>query len=129
MQYGDPTSVRSHRRAEITLRRITIAPMGLLIVVAVVLLAAIFTGYWYLARPTCSGTVRARIVAAASMTPLLTTAAARWQETNPSVNGVCAAVEIDSKDSSLMAQSMGATWDAKSLGAAPDVWVPESSAW
>jgi Ca-activated chloride channel family protein len=129
MAYGHPSAVRSHRRGG-PKRRLIVAPWIVFSTIGVVILAGLSVGYVYLVRSTCSGQLKATIVASPSMQPVLDGLARRWQDTEPAVKDKCAAVEIEGKDAALMAQTLGASqeWDAKS-GPAPDVWVPDSSAW
>jgi Ca-activated chloride channel family protein len=57
--------------------------------------------------------------------------ARKWQAGEPAVKGRCASVEVAAQESAVMAQTLGANgdWDTRTGGPAPDVWVPDSSAW
>jgi Ca-activated chloride channel family protein len=55
--------------------------------------------------------------------------ASEWAQSEPSVAGKCGTVHIESRDSALVAQSLGEEWNEKTDGPKPDVWVPEASAW
>ncbi len=130
MAYGRPATVRSHRRGG-PRRRLIVAPWIVFSVVGALALAGLSVGYVYLVRGACAGQLKATIVTSPSMQPVLDGLARRWQNGEPSVKGKCAAVDIAAKDSAVMAQTLGASgeWDTKSAGPAPDVWVPDSSAW
>ena len=128
MAYGHPVRIRSHRRGG-RRRQLAVAPWIVLTLVAVVVASGVTVGYGYLVRSRCSGEVRATVVAAPVLAGLLDGLARRWQDTEPIVRGRCAAVEVESKDSATVAQALGAPWEAKSAGPAPDVWVPESGVW
>jgi Ca-activated chloride channel family protein len=128
MVYGRPANVRSHRRGGAR-RRPKVAPW-IVISLAVVLVASGLTvGYLTLLRDGCSGTAKATVVASPATATLLDELARGWVEAKPAVNGKCAEVEIEAKDSTVMAQALGTDWDEKSGGTPPDVWVPESTAW
>lgn len=126
--YGRPPNVRSHRRSG-PRRRPVVAPWIAVALVAVVVLGGLGAGYVYLKRSSCSGSAKATIAASPVMSTQLEKLARDWQDTGPSVHGRCASVEVAAKDSAVMAQALGTDWDPKSQGTAPDVWVPESSAW
>jgi hypothetical protein len=99
-------------------------------VVGVLVLAGLSVGYAYLVRRSCSGQLKATVISSPSMQPVLDGLARKWQDRQPAVKGRCASVDIEAKDSAVMAQTLGANgdWDVKTDGAAPDVWVPDSSA-
>src|SRR6185295_5089712 len=62
--------------------------------------------------------------------PIMQRLAQSWQQTSPSVNGTCGSVTIAGKESSEVVTALAdEDWDTKTNGAAPDVWVPDSSAW
>src|SRR4051794_4532693 len=129
MAYGQPAGVRSHRRGG-PKKRLNIAPWIVFTAIGAVVLAGAGVGYAYVVRGSCSGQVKATVVTSPSLQPVLDGLVRNWQNTNPAVQGKCATVEVEGKDSALMAQTLGASsdWDTKS-GPAPDVWVPDSSAW
>src|SRR5262249_5325782 len=85
----------------------------------------------YLARRSCAGQLKATVVSSPSMQPVLDSLARKWQNRQPTVKGRCASVDVEAKDSAVMGQTLGGNgdWDVKAGGAAPDVWVPDSSAW
>ncbi|HEX6500451.1 MAG TPA: substrate-binding and VWA domain-containing protein [Micromonosporaceae bacterium] len=128
MAYGRPANVRSHRRGG-RRKKLKIAPWIIVVSVTALVLSGIGVGYAYLIRSTCSGSVKATIIASPSIYPILDSLGRQWEDTEPSVNGVCASVEIEAKDSAVMAQALGNDWDPKTNGTPPDVWVPESSVW
>ncbi|HEX2355317.1 MAG TPA: extracellular solute-binding protein [Micromonosporaceae bacterium] len=86
-------------------------------------------GYVYVLRQNCSGEARATILASESTAGLLRDLANRWVETGPAVDGTCAKVDVVAADSKATADRLSTEWDTKTAGVAPDVWVPESSAW
>jgi Ca-activated chloride channel family protein len=130
MSYGRPANVRSHRRGG-PRRRLIVAPWIVFSVVGVLVLAGLSVGYAYLVRRSCTGQLKATVISAPGMQPILDGLARKWQDTQPAVKGKCASVDIEAKDSAVMAQTLGANgdWDTKADGPAPDVWVPDSSAW
>jgi Ca-activated chloride channel family protein len=119
--------VRSHRRSPAQRRfRYTAWIVGGLVV------ALVGAGGAYaatqLVRGSCKGSVTAAIVASPSTATLLEGLAVRWARTDPVVAGQCAHVAVSGRDTAVMAQALGTEWDAKA-GTAPDVWVPDSTAW
>ncbi|MGC9667756.1 substrate-binding and VWA domain-containing protein [Planosporangium sp. 12N6] len=130
MPAGSPATVRSHRRGG-PRRRFLVAPWIVFSVVGALALAGLSVGYAVLTRNSCSGQVKATVIAAPTIQPIMADLVRGWQDTHPSVRGRCAAVELTAKDSAVMAQILGANgdWDTRTAGPAPDVWVPDSSAW
>jgi Ca-activated chloride channel family protein len=127
MPTGRSPGVRSHRR--VVPRRRRLLPW-LVVPLALALIGSGLTiGYVYLKKTGCSGQATASIIAAPRTAPLLRTLAAQWEQTKPSVNGTCAAVTIREQDTAITAQALTRQWDPASVGQAPDVWVPPSSAW
>jgi Ca-activated chloride channel family protein len=122
-----PGGVRSHRRR----RSPALAALAWIggALVVVLLLGAGAYGYRALGKKTCTGKVTAQIIASAATSNILETLSRAWQRTTPEVNGTCVAVGIRTRDAAVMAQDLGTQWDPKSSGVAPDVWVPDSSAW
>lgn len=130
MAYGRPANVRSHRRrGRRRMLRAKPAPWIIVAAVTVLVLSGIGIGVGYLIRSSCSGSVKATVIASPSIYPILDSLSRQWANGEPAVNGVCASVDIEAKDSAVMAQALGNNWDEKTNGTAPDVWVPESSAW
>jgi Ca-activated chloride channel homolog len=124
---GRTSTVRSHRRGGP--RRGF--PLGAVLVIAVVLVlgGGVTAGIVLLKKDSCSGSASANIVVAPRIQTIMTKLASDWQQTNPNVNGVCGSVLISSKESPDMVSALAnASWDPTG-GPAPDVWVPESSAW
>jgi Ca-activated chloride channel family protein len=102
------------------------------IVVSLVLVLAaggLTGGYLWLVRQACSGKATARVVASPETAQILEVIGQKWAATEPAVKGKCASVEIATKDSAQMAIALQNPWDPKVNGAAPDVWVPQSTAW
>jgi Ca-activated chloride channel family protein len=130
MPNGYLATVRSHRRGG-PRRRLIVTPWIVISVVGALALAGISVGYAYLVRGSCSGQVKATIISSPTIQPVIAGLARGWQDTRPAVRGACAAVEIVARDSAVMAQALGANgdWDPTTEGPAPDVWVPDSSAW
>ena len=125
MLHGRRGHVRSHRRV----RRMPVAPWIVVVVVSALVLSGAGAGLYVALRPTCSGAVTATIIASSGTASRLQEVSRTWSSTEPAVGGRCASVDIESRDSPTIAEALGAAWDIKSGGTAPDVWVPESSAW
>ncbi|MFG2040178.1 substrate-binding and VWA domain-containing protein [Dactylosporangium sp. NPDC048998] len=123
---AEKADVRSHRRGPAQRRRFTLWIIGGLVVVLV------GAGGAYAAtritKSSCTGSVTATIVASPATATLLEGLATRWAGTHPAVAGQCAHVSVSGRDTAVMAQALGTEWDPKT-GTAPDVWVPDSSAW
>ncbi|HEY7174364.1 MAG TPA: hypothetical protein VH442_05555, partial [Micromonosporaceae bacterium] len=120
-----PVQVQSHRTGGSRRRRPVAA-----IATALVLLAALLTaGFTYYAKRGCSGRDSAVIAASPDIAPLLDDLNASWAKTRPAVGGRCVAVNVEARDSALMATELASPWDAADNGPAPDVWVPQSSVW
>ncbi len=128
MPYGRPAPVRSHRRGGPRRKR-RILPWLVVPLVLALVAGGVTAGYLFVASKACTGEARATVVASPGMVPLLQGLAREWLDTKPSAGGVCAAVDIASKDSAVMAQALGTEWDEKSGGPRPDVWVPDAMAW
>jgi Ca-activated chloride channel homolog len=126
MPNGRSANVRSHRRGGGRGR----SSLWLVIGVVVVLVAGGLTVGWRkLVHTSCTGMDTATVDAAPTIAPILTQLNAEWKQTHPEVNGRCVSVNVNAKDSALMALALGSTWDAQANGVAPDVWIPESSVW
>jgi Ca-activated chloride channel family protein len=97
--------------------------------VLVLVAGGLGAGYVYVLRQGCSGEATATVLASNSTAGLLENLAARWAETGPAVDGTCAKVDVVAADSQDTAARLGPEWDTKTAGTAPDVWVPESTAW
>ena len=124
---GRTSSVRSHRRGGPRRR----FPLGTVLVIAVVLVlgGGVTAGVVLLKKDSCSGSASANVVVAPRIQTIMAKLANDWAQTNPNVNGVCGSVVISAKESPDMVTALAnEKWD-DSFGAAPDVWVPESSAW
>ena len=82
-----------------------------------------------LKKDSCSGSASANVVVAPRIQTIMAKLANDWAQTNPNINGVCGSVVISAKESPDMVTALAnSKWD-DSTGLAPDVWVPESSAW
>ena len=124
---GRTSTVRSHRRGGPRRR----FPLGTVLVIAVVLVlgGGVTAGVVLLKKDSCSGSASANVVVAPKIQTIMAKLANDWAQTNPNVNGVCGSVVVSAKESPDMVTALAnAKWD-DSFGAAPDVWVPESSAW
>lgn len=128
MAYGRPANVRSHRRGG-PRRRLNVAPWIVISTVVLLVLGGLTAGYVYLVKQSCTGQVRATVVASTATKTILENLARRWAATEPAVDGTCAEVEILAKDSAEMAAALQEQWDDKANGPPPDVWVPQSTAW
>lgn len=126
MLHGRRGHIRSHRRKR---GRLPVAPWIVAVTVSVVVVSSVTAGFLYLVRPKCSGAVTATILASAGTSNALQQVARSWSATEPVSAGRCALVDIESRESPTVANELALTWDAKSGGTPPDVWVPESSAW
>jgi Ca-activated chloride channel family protein len=97
--------------------------------VVLVLGGGVTAGVVLLKKDSCSGNATANVVVAPGIQAIMAKLANDWAQTNPNVGGVCGAVTISAKESSDMVSAVSsAQWDP-AAGPAPDVWVPESSAW
>lgn len=126
MAISRPANVRSHRRGGS--RRRT-SPWVAAAIVAVLVLGGMTAGYVYLVHRSCSGHDVATVYASQDITPILQSLDKEWAATKPAVAGRCVSVNVEARDSALMATLLGSAWDPTASGAAPDVWVPESSVW
>lgn len=117
--------IRSHR-----FKRRRVLASWIVVTGTLALVATITSfGFYLLVRQTCSGKLTTTVLAAPGTASLLQNAARVWTSEQHPVAGTCAAIEIESKDSAAVAQMLTSTWDTKSAGAAPDVWIPEASVW
>ncbi|HEY1176264.1 MAG TPA: substrate-binding and VWA domain-containing protein, partial [Phytomonospora sp.] len=126
--------VRTHRRGgkgtRRTRRRKILAPWIIVTAVSVLVLSLLTAGFVYLITGSCSGTPEpVNIAASTSMAGPLKTLARSWADSEPSVDGKCVAIEVQEKESAEVQQALSPDWDVKRNGAAPDVWIPESTAW
>jgi Ca-activated chloride channel family protein len=124
---GRSSTVRSHRRGGPRRR----FPLGAVLIIAGVLVlgGGLTAGVVVLKKDSCTGKATATVVVARRIQAIMTKLADDWAQTNPNVNGVCGSVVIAAKESPDMVSALGnAEWDP-TVGPAPDVWVPESSAW
>lgn len=128
MAYGRPASVRSHRRGG-PRRRLNIAPWLVVSMVVVLVAAGLTGGYLWLIKQSCSGKATATIIASPATAPILEGLSRQWVTKEPAVDGKCASVLIETKDSAEMATALQNPWDSKVSGPAPDAWVPQSTAW
>jgi Ca-activated chloride channel family protein len=128
MPNGRTPGVRSHRRGG-PRRRKSLAPALVISTIAVLAIAGLGAGYVYLVRGGCSGSASANILVSPSVEGIVREAARDWAATDPAVKGTCAKVSIEVKDSAAVATALSDEWDVKVDGAAPDAWVPDSTAW
>jgi Ca-activated chloride channel family protein len=127
--YGRNSTVRSHRRGG-QRRRFPVLPVVVVIVVLGLIGGGLTAGYNYFLKDRCSGSAGATIVVAPRIESIMAKLGQDWAQTSPNVGGACGAVTIVSKESPDMATALAETdWDTKNEGPAPDVWVPDSSAW
>ncbi len=126
MPNGRSSAVRSHRRTG-SKRRIlpwVVIPLSLALVGSGLTFA-----YAWIKEQGCSGSANATIVAPPRTAALLRVLASQWSQTQPKVDGTCAAVTVREQESSVTAQALSQDWDPATAGPAPDVWVPQASAW
>ena len=117
--------IRSHR----ALKRKIIAPWIVATVATIVTITVVSTGFYFVVRKPCSGQLTATIAAAPSNATVIEKVAREWLEGQPVVNGHCASVDVEPQDSASMVDALGQPWNAKSGGAPPDAWIPDSSVW
>jgi Ca-activated chloride channel family protein len=127
MPNGRSAAVRSHRRSGSGRSARTAIYIAVPVIMAVAAGAGVF-GYQQFQKNRCTGEVTASIAAAPSTASLLEQLAGRWATTDPSADGICATVRVRAVESNTVAAALQSTWPSE-LGPAPDVWVPESSAW
>lgn len=126
MPNGRSSAVRSHRRTG-SKRRIlpwVVIPLSLALVGSGLTFA-----YAWIKEQGCSGSANATIVAPPRTAALLRTLAGQWAQTQPKVDGTCASVTVREQESTVTAQALSQEWDPATAGPAPDVWVPQASAW
>jgi Ca-activated chloride channel family protein len=110
--------------------RWAVAPWIVLSAVAVVLLAGVTAGYAWLARGGCSGgRTTLTVLASPDHATVLASLAEQWSRDQPVVDGTCAAVDVQTKDSAATAAALSPSWDPRRDGPRPDVWAPESTMW
>jgi Ca-activated chloride channel family protein len=126
--YGRTSTVRSHRRGGAR-RRIALAPWLISGSVIALVAAGVTAGYTYFFKDGCSGTAQATVVVTPRIESIMRTLAQDWAQTSPSVSGACGSVTIATKESAAVVTALAGEWDTKTEGPAPDVWVPDSSAW
>ncbi|GAA4255673.1 substrate-binding and VWA domain-containing protein [Dactylosporangium darangshiense] len=124
---ADRADVRSHRRSPAQ-RRFRFTPWIIGGLVVVLVGAGGAYAATKLVKSSCSGSITANIVASPATATLLEGLATKWSGTGPAVAGQCAHVSVTARDTAVMAQALGTEWDSKT-GTAPDVWVPDSTAW
>jgi Ca-activated chloride channel family protein len=126
--YGRSGTVRSHRPGG-RKRRTRVGPALLGLIAIVVVSTSAFGAYMRFVRDSCTGSAQATIIATPRIAPILQTLAVNWADTSPSVNGACGSVTIEPREAPAVANDLtSATWNPDD-GAAPDVWVPDASAW
>lgn len=126
MPNGRGYAVRSHRRKA---SRRHVWPWVIIPLVLALVGAGGFFGVQWVVANTCTGSISAAIVAPARTAALLEHIANEWKETKPQIDGVCASVQIRAQDTAVTAQALTQEWKIDESGPAPDVWVPQSSAW
>lgn len=117
--------IKSHRM----LSHWFIAPWIVATVATLVVIALVGIGSYRVLRKPCSGDITATIVASPDTATVLEGIARSWMEEEPVVAGLCAGVDIESKDAPSVADALGQEWDTKTNGPRPDAWVPDSSLW
>ncbi len=126
MPNGRSSAVRSHRRTGSRRRLLpwVIIPLSLVLVGSGITFA-----YGWIKEQGCSGSANATIVAPSRTAALLRVLATQWSQTQPKVEGTCASVTVREQETSVTAQALSQNWDPATAGPAPDVWVPQASAW
>jgi len=114
-------AARRHRRR--------LAPSIVIGVVAFLVISLVGTGYTYVVQQRCEGMLTVTMVSAPEHATILSTLAERWLATKPSVNGQCVRLDVVSKDSAQVVDTLAPTWDARRHGPRPDIWAPEASTW
>jgi Ca-activated chloride channel family protein len=128
------SGVQSHRRGRSRTRsrrtRLAVAPWIIISIVAVVGLTGVSAGWAWLVQAPCSKPqVGLTVVSSPDQSKILSALAQAWTETQPAVQGRCAAVEVVTKSSADVAAALSPTWDPRRDGSRPDVWAPDSTAW
>lgn len=126
--------VRTHRRGgkgtRRTRRRKILAPWIIVTAVSVLVVSLLTAGFVYLIAGGCSGTPeQVNVLASTSISGSLKNLARSWLDSEPSVDGRCVSIDVQEKDSADVQQALSPDWDVKRNGTAPDVWIPESTAW
>ncbi|MEU7865632.1 substrate-binding domain-containing protein [Dactylosporangium sp. NPDC049140] len=106
-------------------------------ILPLVAIGAVYSGYHAMSTSGCAGTVRLSIAASPEIAPVIKDVAARWVKTGPRVNDECVAVDVVSVASSEVAAAIagesGATvpglGQAEGKTQVPQVWIPDSSIW
>jgi Ca-activated chloride channel family protein len=106
-----------------------IAPWLVITTISVLVVTGLGVGYTYVVKGTCTGKATANIIVAPGINDIMERLATNWASSEPSVGGKCGSVDIEERDSALVAQALGEKWNEQTEGVAPDVWVPEASAW
>jgi Ca-activated chloride channel family protein len=128
MAYGHVATVRSHRRGGPRRRR-RIWPWIATLLSLSLVGGGLWAGYTYVLRGGCKGDALATISATPRLSGILKQLAEDWMKTSPEVDGTCARVDVLEADSAEVATQLQSDWDEQTEGTAPDVWVPDSSAW
>src|SRR5688572_5182430 len=126
MPNGRSSAVRSHRR---TGSRRRVLPWVVIPLPLILVGSGLTFAYAWIKEQGCSGSANATIVAPANTAVLLRQLANQWSQTQPKVNGTCAAVTVREQETSVTAEALSKEWDPAVYGTAPDVWVPQASAW
>ncbi|GAA3514513.1 substrate-binding domain-containing protein [Actinocatenispora rupis] len=120
--------LRSHRRRFGS--RLIVAPWIIITVAAVLVLAGLTVTYVHLVTRGCSGTtVTATVLADQSVQSIVDKQAAAYNADQQSVDGHCARIDVQQKDSASVAAALAPSWNPRTDGPRPDAWVPESSLW
>jgi Ca-activated chloride channel family protein len=76
-----------------------------------------------------AGCVGLSVIGSSEKAALLGQMATSFDQTNPTVNGTCVDVIVNSKASGGAMEALARGWDEKIDGPRPDVWSPASSGW
>lgn len=120
--------LRSHRRR--LGKHLIIAPWVIITAVCVLVFAGLTTTYVVLITSGCDNpTTTATVLVDPDISDVVSKLGRTWSNDGHTVDGHCAAVTVEAKDSAAVAAALSPNWDTRLDGPRPDVWVPESSLW
>jgi Ca-activated chloride channel homolog len=120
--------LRSHRRR--LGKHLIIAPWVIITAVCVLVFAGLTTTYVVLITSGCNDpTTTATVLVDPDVSDVVSKLGRTWTNDRHTVDGHCAAVSVESKDSTAVAAALSPDWNTRLEGPRPDVWIPESSLW
>ncbi|CAM3524509.1 substrate-binding domain-containing protein [Stackebrandtia soli] len=124
--------VKSHRRGRRRKERakLPVAPWIVVSTVVTLVLSSLTFGYLWLLTSGCSGdTAEAVVMVPQRLEEPLNEIAQNWSDTEPQVDGRCVGVSIKANSSAEIMAKLSRTWDTRSDGEQPHVWIAESQVW